>query len=328
MPTTDLLRDNEYLFLGSRLKRLAERMQADVVRIAEAAGLPLQPSQYPVLAAIDRHGPQTVGTLSAALGLSQPAITRIVSKLVKMDVLKRERGADRRQVTVSLTADGEKMLEQSKLAVWPPIEQAVRVLLDDLPGAFLTDIRSIEDRLTEKSLELRSREIAFHGLSVRAYDAANARLFREINAEWIRDMYSLEQPDQDVLDDPDGKIIDPGGDILFAEAEGLGIIGTCALRKTGEDQYELTKMGVLQKARGRKAGEFLLKAAIERARDMGAQRLYLLTNKKSAAAIHLYEKFGFRHDTEIMEEFGKTYQRCDVAMLYCGDLAETADENS
>ncbi len=77
-------------------------------------------------------------------------------------------------------------------------------------------------------------------------------------------------------------------------------------------------MGVLETVRGRKAGEFLLKAVIARAGQRGAKRLYLLSNRKSAAAIHLYEKLGFRHDERVMREFGSHYERCDVAMLYRG----------
>jgi ribosomal protein S18 acetylase RimI-like enzyme len=49
---------------------------------------------------------------------------------------------------------------------------------------------------------------------------------------------------------------------------------------------------------------------------MGAEVLYLLSNRKSAAAIHLYEKLGFVHDAEIMSEYGTRYERCDVAMRY------------
>ena len=78
----------------------------------------------------------------------------------------------------------------------------------------------------------------------------------------------------------------------------------------------LTKMAVLERARGRKAGEFLLRAAIARAERLGADRLYLLSNRKSAAAIHLYEKLGFEHDEDVMREFGARYERCNVAMLY------------
>jgi N-acetylglutamate synthase-like GNAT family acetyltransferase len=99
----------------------------------------------------------------------------------------------------------------------------------------------------------------------------------------------------------------------------VGVIGTCALRRTGERAFELTKMGVLQSARGAKAGEFLLEATIARAQAMGADPLYLLSNRKSQAAIHLYEKLGFVHDEGVMQAYGARYARCDVAMLYRPD---------
>ena len=140
--------------------------------------------------------------------------------------------------------------------------------------------------------------------------------FRDINAEWINTMFRLEETDRDVLESPRAKIIDAGGVILFVEASGLGIVGACALQKTGATSYELTKMGVRESARGRKAGEFLLSAIIDRARSLGAEPLYLLTNAKCAAAIHLYEKLGFQHDPEIMARYGARYERCDVAMRY------------
>ena len=154
------------------------------------------------------------------------------------------------------------------------------------------------------------------GLTIHRYRADLAPAFHDINAQWIGAMYRLEPTDRDVLENPYDRIIVPGGDILFVEAEGLGIVGACALQRTGADQYELTKMGVLEAARGRKAGEFLLHAVIARAKALGARRLYLLSNAKSAAAIHLYEKAGFVHDAGIMAEFGSRYARCDVAMLY------------
>lgn len=155
-----------------------------------------------------------------------------------------------------------------------------------------------------------------NGLTIHAYRDDLAQAFHDINAQWIGAMYRVEQTDRDVLEHPFERIIAPGGDILFVEAEGLGIVGACALQRTGEDQYELTKMGVLNTARGRGVGAFLLDAIIARARAMGARRLYLLSNAKSAAAIHLYEKAGFRHDPGIMAEFGTRYERCNVAMLY------------
>lgn len=152
--------------------------------------------------------------------------------------------------------------------------------------------------------------------SIRAFDDALAADFHRINAAWIEAMFRLEPTDLDVLLHPRERIVDAGGAILFLEAAGDGVIGTVALQKTGEGQFELTKMGVTAAAQGRGAGERLLRAALAEAGRLGAERLYLLTSSKCAAAIRLYERHGFVHDAGVMREFGGRYARCDVAMLY------------
>lgn len=165
-------------------------------------------------------------------------------------------------------------------------------------------------------------------LTIREFTAELAPTFRRINEEWITAMYTLEDADREVLAQPQATILDPGGAILFVEAEGLGIVGTCALKKSGDGEYELTKMGVLESARGAKAGEFLLSAVIARASALGARTLYLLSNRKSAAAIHLYEKLGFVHDTGIMARFGSHYERCNVAMRYARPASAPAESTA
>ena len=140
--------------------------------------------------------------------------------------------------------------------------------------------------------------------------------FKRVNEEWIEELFEMEQADKDILDSPQELIIDKEGKILFARDSKLGVIGACALLKKSDNVYELTKMGVLKKARGLKAGEQLLKHTLKLAKQMEIQTLYLLTNKKCEAAIHLYLKFGFRHDELIMEQYGSLYERCNVAMRY------------
>ena len=157
-----------------------------------------------------------------------------------------------------------------------------------------------------------------HDLTIRPFEDALAADFHRINAAWIGAMFRLEPTDVDVLLHPRERIVDAGGAILFLEAPGEGVIGTVALQKTGERQFELTKMGVTAAARGRGAGETLLLAALAEAERLGTERLYLLTNNKCATAIRLYERHGFVHDEGVMREFGGRYARCDVAMLYSG----------
>ncbi|HWK35352.1 bifunctional helix-turn-helix transcriptional regulator/GNAT family N-acetyltransferase [Sphingomonas sp.] len=306
-----------YLFLGSRLKRLGERMQADVLRIVEAAGLPIQPSHYPLLALLDRDGAMTVGALASAVGASQPGVTRNLSRLSALGLVTIGRdGRDQRQRSVALSDVGRAAMARSRAEVWPRVEAAAADLCGGGTGSLLAQLGAIEQSLADTPLDRRT--VAASGLSIRRWSDDLAGHFHDINAEWIGAMYRIEPADRETLEHPRAAIIDGGGDILFVEAEGLGIVGTCALRHTGAGAFELTKMGVLAAARGRKAGEFLLHAAIRRAGELGAAPLYLLSNTKSAAAIHLYAKAGFIHDAAIMADYGARYARCDVAMRYAG----------
>jgi N-acetylglutamate synthase-like GNAT family acetyltransferase len=292
-------------------------MQAGATRMIEDAGLGVQPAHMPLLTALDR-GPMTVGQLVEMVGTSQPGVTRTTGQLIDMGLVHSVSGTDQRQRTLSLTAAGKAAMARTKLLIWPRIEKAVNEICDGLSGPLLDQIAALEEALAVKPLNERVAGIARDTLIIREYSDDLASDFYEINAEWITSMFRLEQTDREVLENPKERIIEPGGTILFVEAPNLGVVGTCALQKTGAASFELTKMGVRASARGLKAGEFLLSAVIDRAKTMGAKTLYLLTNKRCEAAIHLYEKLEFQHDAEIMEQYGTRYERCDVAMRYRG----------
>lgn len=312
----DVIADGAETFLGSRLKRLAERMQGGASRFVGSLGMEVQPTHMGLLAALDR-APMTVGQLVDAVGTSQPGVTRGLGQLIELGLVESARGTDQRSKTMRLTPAGAAAMVRIKLTVWPRLEQAVKSITDGLSGGFLDQIAAIEAALAEKPLELRAAE-AGPALRIRDYDPTLQGVFHDINAEWISDMFELEPADREVLEDPQTHILDGGGAILFVESPVLGILGTCALRKTGPNSAELTKMGVRAEARGLKAGEHLLAATIARAKDMGITDLYLLTNSKCTPAIHLYEKLGFAHDAEVMARYAARYCRCDVAMQYRG----------
>lgn len=312
----DVLKDYGDLFLGSRLKRLAERLQGDAARIIRQGGFPIQPAQFPMLAAIHRYGPITVGRAVEVLGISQPVVTRTLAGLVDQGLLETTRdGADQRHKTIRFTSAGQALMAQATVAIWPRVDTAVKDMCDPLEGAFLDQIAQMEAALDRQSLEERVQAIP-HALNLRTYSDDLAEAFYRINAQWVQAMFTLEENDIQLLTRPRELIIERGGEIFFVETPDAGIVGTCALIRMEEGVFELTKMGVSEAARGRKAGEFLLAATLDRARAMKMDTLYLLTNRKCAAAIHLYEKLGFEHSEEIMRRYGQRYDRCDVAMIY------------
>lgn len=135
------------------------------------------------------------------------------------------------------------------------------------------------------------------------------KAFRDLNVEWISKFFVMEEADYKALDYPQENIIDKGGVILIALLDGVPI-GTCALKFMTDTCYELAKMAVSPLAQGRGIGKTLMEAAIQQARDLGANRLFIESNTALATAIALYKKYGF---VEI--DGGKSpYERCDIQL--------------
>ncbi|NTX17218.1 GNAT family N-acetyltransferase [Myxococcus sp. CA056] len=317
----DLLAGLGVGFLGSRLKRLAERMQADAAEVARSLDLPVQPAQMSMLMTLRLHGPMTVGELAERLRVAQPTVTRALGTLEDFVEVRRSPD-DQRAKRLALTEKGEALMVRVQTQLLPRIEPAAASLVEGLSGDFMQGLTRVEARLAESSLLSRSEAAGPPAMWARDFSDDLAEAFHRINAEWIQDMFTLEENDIALLSKPRELILDKGGVVLFAETPRLGVVGTCALMVSKGGWVELTKMGVLKSARGLKVGEFLLAKTLQRASSLGFDKVYLLTNKKCAPAIHLYEKLGFVHDAEIMRLFGARYARCDVAMSYRprGDL--------
>jgi DNA-binding MarR family transcriptional regulator len=165
--TDDLLTQYGYLFLGSRLKRLAERLQADVVRVSQRNGLDLPPGHYTLLATIAEVGPKSIGELAQSLGLSQPAITKKASRLADLQLVEvTGSGEDGRRRIVALTEKGKDAMRMSRATVWVPVDAAVREVVASLSGSLLDQLSQLEQSLEEKSLADRAEEFSERRASV------------------------------------------------------------------------------------------------------------------------------------------------------------------
>ena len=145
--------------------------------------------------------------------------------------------------------------------------------------------------------------------SIVDYQPSYAEAFRTLNQEWIEAYFRMEDTDEKVLKDPEGEILAKGGCIQVALLEGEAV-GVCALVPHGEDCLELAKMAVAPRARGYGVGKALGVAVIEKARSLGARRLYLGSNTLLEAAIRLYRSLGFQE----LEGEVSPYERCNIQM--------------
>ncbi|MCC3312571.1 acetyltransferase [Nocardia africana] len=82
---------------------------------------------------------------------------------------------------------------------------------------------------------------------------------------------------------------------MLIARDGDDRVGCVALVAEDPGVFEISKMAVAPRVRGRGIGRLLLNAAIDHARACGATSLFLASNGRLADAVHLYESVGFVH---------------------------------
>lgn len=116
--------------------------------------------------------------------------------------------------------------------------------------------------------------------------------FKWLNLEWLDKYHLTESHDLEVLNDPQGTILDRGGAIYLAKI-GNDIVGTAALMKEKEGFFELAKMAVAPQWQGKGISKLLIEKCIGKARELKAKKIFLFSNHQLQTAIQLYRKFGF-----------------------------------
>jgi DNA-binding MarR family transcriptional regulator len=156
----DVVKELGYLTLGTRLKRLGERLQAQTQVLLEYEGVDLPASHFPVLAALDRLGALNVGELTEAVGMSQPGVTRLLDKLVAEGLVSSAQLAgDRRVRTIALTKPGRQLIARSKRTAWPMIEAAVADACAGPAQPLLAVLAALETALAAAPLGSRAERL-------------------------------------------------------------------------------------------------------------------------------------------------------------------------
>jgi DNA-binding MarR family transcriptional regulator len=156
----DVVKELGYLTLGTRLKRLGERLQAQTQVLLESAGVDLPASHFPILAALDRLGAMNVGELTEAVGMSQPGVTRLLDKLEAEGLVRSTQLADDRRVrTIALTKSGRQLILLSQRTTWPVIEAAVADACAGRAQPLLAALAALEEALAAAPLSIRAERM-------------------------------------------------------------------------------------------------------------------------------------------------------------------------
>ncbi|HEY4286124.1 MAG TPA: GNAT family N-acetyltransferase [Puia sp.] len=299
--------------LGSRLRRLSEQMTEQAAGIYDLYQVDLQPKWFPVFYSLSPVEEKSITDIAREIGHTHPSVSQIVRELaVKGYVIEKKGEADGRKNFVLLSAKGQAMREKMQAQlddVTTAIEKAMKETHHDLWRAigeweFLLEQKSLQRRIQEEKKIRESVQV-----QIMDYTPSMQPAFRALNEEWITKYFRMEESDYKALDHPREYILDKGGHIFMALYKGEPV-GACAIIPMDDGGFELAKMAVSPRAQGLGIGFLIGQACIDKARELGARRVYLESNTALKPAINLYHKLGFHK----VAGPPSPYERCNIQM--------------
>lgn len=292
--------DNELYFemgLGTRMRRLIEMLTNGMERVYAEQGIEFRTGHFYALYAIVERGPLTINEIASLAGFSHSAVSQTIKKLISLGVFETRATDDGRQKSVHLTAHGEYVVKKLK-PTWAAVEAVVKDAIAESGVDFLAGITGIESAFRQQCvydrLQTKLQAPATHQpFEIVPYHASWRHAFRDLNIWWLQQYFTVEPIDEQVLADPEGTILDKGGEIYFAVADGQAL-GTVAMKLTSPGVFELTKLGVDPEVQQGGMGRALCEKVIERFAARGGKTLFLETNTTLAPALRLYDALGFK----------------------------------
>ena len=312
------------LALGSRLRRLSDRLGQEVADVYTHVGVEFQPKWFPIFRLLVEQGKGSVTDIAVAIGITHPAVNQLAKEMTDAGlVTSATDNRDGRKRLLTLTERGEYMAKRLT-PVWKALHCSISEVFEESDLNLLNAVSRAESILDKKNLITRYKEMQALLQSeeprVIDFEPALAGDFTRLNKAWIEKYFCLEESDLKLFANPT-KIVSRGGSIFFA-CIGKKVIGTCALIKKDAETFELVKMAVDEAYQGMGIGKMLMQHCLDNAKQSKAKRLILETNSRLEAAVRMYEKFGFQK----METIESPYARVDIVMEL--DLKEKSKSKS
>lgn len=298
------------LGFGSRMKRLSDVLMRDVKKVYKSLYIDFDPSLFPIFKTIKDEGTVSIGDITNALQISQPAVTQFTNTLMKKELIKISNDEfDRRKKMISLSKKG--MALTTKLEpIWKIMQEELSKFIDRDPTSFMNHIKYTEQRQKDNSLYNRIMLRIKEKVEIVQYSPEYSKVFHDLNIEWLEKYFYVEPHDKKVLSNPQSYIIDNGGYIFFAKFNNE-IVGTVALINEKEC-YELSKMAISPNYRGLKIGLQMMDYCIKFSKQQEWEKIMLYSNRVLVPAINLYRKVGFE---EVEVEKNSYYKRADIKMV-------------
>jgi len=305
------------LLLGTKLKKTGEILFSQISQILLDESIKFEPRGIYLLFILKEKRQTNIKEAASILGMTHPAIVQMVNSLSINGLITQSKSVDDKRITlIELAENGVEELNRIK-PLLTEIENAIEIIMNEIDMNLIYSLiklnEAVKDKLLIKKVKEALRDKVIKEINIVPYHRKYKSDFAKLNYEWLNKYYKsdgIEDEDKRLLENPETEIIKKGGEIFFALLNGI-VVGTCAVLKIDAQTYELSKMGVTEKAQGKQIGKKLALTAIGYAVDQSAAKLMLYTSSKLNAALNLYRSLGF---TEVQGKQNDRYIRELISM--------------
>jgi DNA-binding MarR family transcriptional regulator/ribosomal protein S18 acetylase RimI-like enzyme len=156
-PKTDLISELGPLALGSRLKRLSDRMMREVTEIYRQSGLDFEPKWFPLYYLLVREEAKSITEIAERLQMTHPGVIQIAREMEKAGWVVSERsGDDARRRLLRLTPEALAALPRLE-QLWLGVRATNLQILQEVAPGFLGTLDQLDQIFVGHAYQTRFR---------------------------------------------------------------------------------------------------------------------------------------------------------------------------
>ncbi|UTA69755.1 bifunctional helix-turn-helix transcriptional regulator/GNAT family N-acetyltransferase [Emticicia sp. 21SJ11W-3] len=297
----DLISDWGALALGSRLKRLSDRMMKSVSEIYKSSGVDFESKWFPIFYVLSKEGEKGIMEIAEILNITHPGVIQIAREMEKAGwITSVKSGTDGRKRHLKLTEKAYQNLPQLE-EMWVSFKENNEKIIRASQHNILMAMQEIEDFLDKNDFkrqyyetfeEMRQSKIDIQLFDEKYQTQVEDMVLGIQNGEFNLGLTAQRQPD---LHNLKAFYNDRGNLLWVATNSKDDVVGTIGLERLNNEQAVLRKMFIKQEYRGKALGlaQRLFEILVLEALKQHFKEILLDTPLVTHAAHRFYERNGF-----------------------------------
>lgn len=297
----DLMSDLGALALGSRLKRLSDRMMKSVSEIYRSSGLDFESKWFPLFYLLSKEGEKGIMEIADILHISHPGVIQIAREMEKAGWIVSEKSEeDARKRHLKLTEKAWKNLPQLE-EMWVSFKENNAKIIRSSKQNILLALEELEHFLDTNDFkkqyyttfeEMKENHITIELFEEKYQQQVENMVLSIQNGEFNLGLTAQRQPD---LHNLKAFYNDKGNWLWVATNVNDEVVGTIGLERLNDTQSVLRKMFIKNEYRGKTLGlaQKLFEILLQEAKKQNFKEILLDTPLVTHAAHRFYERNGF-----------------------------------